>query len=354
MADERTEKATPKRLNEARNKGQIPKSQDFDSAIMLSIGLYLLYLFSPSIMQKLKQITVATLTNLDPALITRENFFGFFAPYMSVMFSILLPILLILLICGVALNYFQIGFLFTLEPLKPDFNKLNPANWIQGFKRILLFDVKTIVELIKSLVKMSIVALVAYSVIMGHKDELLNLLGSELLQSLTVISNIMFQMVSQICMILLLIGIADKIYQKYEFDKSMKMTKEEVKDEAKNAEGDPQIKAKIKSVQFQFAMQRMMSAIPKADVVVTNPTHYAVAIRYDTKVAPAPQVVAKGVDYVAFKIKEIAQNNNIPIIENKPLARTLYKVVPLEGLIPAELYVAVAEVLAYVFKARRM
>ncbi|MDD3014796.1 MAG: EscU/YscU/HrcU family type III secretion system export apparatus switch protein, partial [Candidatus Gastranaerophilales bacterium] len=151
MADERTEKATPKRKNQARNKGQIAKSPDLNSAVMLSIGLYLLYLFSSSIMQQLKQTTVATLTNLDPSLITRENFFGFFSPYISVMFSILMPILIILLICGVALNYFQIGFLFTLQPLKPKFDKLNPANMIKNLKKFFLLDIKTLVELLKSL-----------------------------------------------------------------------------------------------------------------------------------------------------------------------------------------------------------
>lgn len=353
MANERTEKATPKRMNEARNKGQIPKSQDLNAAIMLCVGMYLLFIFSPGIMEKLKQLTVTTLSNLDPSLISRENFFGFFTPYISVTFSILIPLLLILMVCGIALNYFQIGFLFSLEPLKPDFARLSPSSMLQGLKRVLMFDVKTIVELIKSLVKMTVVSLVAYSVIMEHKDELLNLLGAEVAQSFGVIGHIMFQLFTKICVILLFIGIADKKYQSYEFDKSMKMTKEEVKDEHKNTEGDPQIKAKIKSIQFQFAMQRMTSAIPKADVIVTNPTHYAVAIRYDTSIAPAPQVVAKGVDYVAFKIREIAENNNIPIVENKPLARTLYKVVPLDGLIPAELYVTVAELLAYVYKTGR-
>ncbi|MDD3013022.1 MAG: flagellar type III secretion system protein FlhB, partial [Candidatus Gastranaerophilales bacterium] len=244
-------------------------------------------------------------------------------------------------------------FLFTLQPLKPKFDKLNPANMIKNLKKFFLLDIKTLVELLKSLLKMAVVAIVAYLVIIDRKDELLNLLGAEIPQSLAVISNIMFQMLSQICIILILIGIADKKYQSYEHNKSLKMTKNEVKDERKNSEGDPKIKAKIKSIQFQYAMQRMISTIPKADVIVTNPTHYAIAIRYDTKIAPAPQVIAKGVDYVAFKIKEIAQNNNIPIVENKPLARTLYKVVPLDGLIPAELYVVVAEVLAYVYKTRK-
>jgi len=353
MANERTEKPTPKKLSKARDEGKIARSQDLNSAIMLCIGMYLIFIFSSSIMLKLKQLTISTLTNLDPSLVSRENFIGFFAPYISVAFSILLPILLILMIAGIVINYVQIGFLFTLQPLKPDINKLSPSSMLSGLKRIFLFDVKTIVELIKSLIKMIIVAWIAYSVIMGHRNELLNLLGSEVPQALAVIGSIMFEMYTKICIILLFLGVADKKYQSYEFEKSMKMTKEEVKDERKNSEGDPQIKAKIKAIQYQFAVQRMTSAIPKADVVVTNPTHYAVAIKYDTSIAPAPQVIAKGVDYVAFKIKEIAQNNNIPIVENKPLARTLYKVVPLDGLIPAELYVAVAELLAYVYKTGR-
>jgi flagellar biosynthetic protein FlhB len=350
MANERTEKATPKREGDARKKGQIPKSADLNSAIMLCLSMYLIYIFSSSIMTQLKQITVATLTNLDPTLISRENFHGFFSPYISVLFSILMPILLILLVCGVVINYIQIGFLFSLETIKPDFSKLNPADMIKGLKRIFLFDVKTLVELLKSLLKMLIVGWISYVVIMAHKDELLNLLGAEIPQSLAVISAIIFELFSKICIMLLFLGIVDKKYQSYEYDKSLKMTKEEVKDERKNSEGDPQVKAKIKSIQYKFALQRMSSAVPKADVIVTNPTHYAVAIKYDTSVAPAPQVIAKGVDYVAFKIKEIAQNNNIPIVENKPLARTLYKVVPLDGLIPADLYVAVAELLAYVYK----
>jgi flagellar biosynthetic protein FlhB len=348
MASERTEKATPKRRHEARNEGQIAKSQDFNSAVMLAIGLFLIYLYMPSINNKLRFATIDTLSNLDPNKISMENFFGFLAPHIYLLFDILTPILLILLVCGVILNYVQIGPLFSTKAIKPKFNRLSPMEMIKAFKKF--FNLKSLVELLKSLIKMVIVAGVAYSVIDSRKEEIITLLGADLQLSLATISNIIFEMILKMCLVMLVLGIIDKKYQTYEFEKSIKMTKEQVKDERKNAEGDPKIKAKIRSVQMKFAMQRMMGAIPTADVIITNPTHYAVALRYDTGIAPAPQVVAKGVDFIAFKIKEIAKNNNIPIVENKPLARTLYKIVPLDGLIPAELYVAVAEVLAYVFK----
>ena len=181
----------------------------------------------------------------------------------------------------------------------------------------------------------------------------MSLLGADLNLSFMVIANILAQIATQVCIAMLIIGIVDRIYQHFKFEKSLKMTKQEVKDERKNIEGDPVIKNKIKSTQMQFARQMMMSKIPQADVVVTNPTHYAVALRYDNSVVPAPQVVAKGVDFLAFKIREIAENNNVPIVENPPLARTLYKIVPLDGVIPSELFVAVAEVLAYVYKKNK-
>lgn len=351
MANERTEKATPKRQNELRSKGQISKSPDFNSAVMLSVGLYLIYLFAPSIMDKLKFIAVDVFARLDPARISEKNIMSFFDPYISELITILFPFFITLMVIGCALQYFQVGSLFTLEPLKPNFGKLSPMSIIGGFKKF--FNLKSFVELIKSFIKMGIVGGISYSVINERKMEVLALQGAELSKVLLLISNILFQMMTQIFIVLIIVGFLDKKYQKYEHEKSIKMTKEEVKDERKNTEGDPQVKAKVKGIQMQFAMQRMMSSVPKADVILTNPTHYAVALRYDTSIAPTPQVIAKGVDYVAFKIKEIAENNNVPIVENKPLARTLYKIVPLDGLIPADLYVAVAEVLAYVYKTNK-
>lgn len=351
MAGERTEKATPKRRNESRNKGQIPKSQDLNQGVTLAVGIYLISILAPSIMAKFQNSATHIFSNLDPNLINNESIIGFFSPHLYLLFDILLPIMLVLMIAGVIVNLAQVGFFFSLEPLKPKLDKLSPMGMIKGFKKF--FDLKSLVELIKSLLKMAIVAGISYSVINSHRNDLLALLGSDVQQALALIGAIILEMITLITIILLIIGIIDKKYQTYEMEKSIKMTKEEIKDERKNSEGDPQIKSKIRSVQMQFAMQRMMSEVPTADVIITNPTHYSIALRYDTKIAPAPQVIAKGVDFVAFRIRDIAKHNGIPIVENKPLARTLYKIVPLEGLIPAELYVAVAEVLAFVYKQNK-
>jgi len=346
MSDDRTEPA------KLRQEGRIAKSPDFNYAVMLSVAVFLLFLFVPSVIEKLKVISIATLGSLDPHKISNNNLESFMAPYIKSLFDILLPILLIMMVCGILLNYAQVGPLLTFQTIKPKFNKFSPTSMFNNFKRHFVPNVNNIVELLKSFIKMAVIGGVAFSVIIAHKQQLLTLLGADLQLSLGVIGTITFKILTQVCIVLIIFGILDKKYQLYQFEKSIKMTKQEIKDEQRNAEGDPKIKAKVRKIQMQYAMQRMMGAIPKAHVVVTNPTHYAVALKYDPEVAPAPQVVAKGVDFVAFRIKEAAKHHNVPIIENKPLARTLYKIVPLDGLIPAELYVAVAEVLAYVYKTK--
>ncbi len=351
MANERTESATPKRRSQMRNQGKIPKSQDFNNAVMLSIGMYALYLFMPFITSQVKFVAIYTFTDLNPDKISRENLMGYLSPYISILFYVVVPFLIIMMVIGLLMNYFQVGPLFTMQAIKPKFNKLSPFSLIKNLKNIFVPNLKNIVELVKSLIKIAIVGAVAYSVIIARQQEIFNLLGVEILGIMATISDIIFEILIKICLVLIIIGLLDKKYQNFEFEKSIKMTKQEIKDERKNSEGDPKIKAKIKAAQRKFAMQRMMGAVPTADVVITNPTHYAIALRYDKSIAPAPQVVAKGVDYVAFKIREVAKRNGVPIVENKPLARTLYKVVPLDGIIPAELYLAVAEVLAYVYKS---
>ncbi|MEI7473666.1 MAG: flagellar biosynthesis protein FlhB [bacterium] len=348
MSDERTEAATPKRAGQARSKGQIPKSSDFNSAVMLTVACSLLGMFSAGISNKLSAIATYTFSHLNPEDINEKNIMGILIPYFTEMAYILLPIMLILMVAGIALQYAQVGTLFTTETIKPDLSRISPMTILNNFKKFV--SLNSVIELGKSLLKTAIVGGVAYSVINSRKDDILILLGADVGKSLGTVSDVCYQMFMQICIILIILGIADLKYQHYNHHKSLKMTKQEVKDEAKSAEGDPAIKAKIKSIQMKFAMQRMMGNVPKANVIVKNPTHFAVAIQYDPEIAPVPKVIAKGVDYVAFKILEIGKNNNIIIIENKPLARTLYKLVPVDGLIPAELYVAVAEVLAYVYK----
>ncbi|MDD3150107.1 MAG: flagellar biosynthesis protein FlhB [Candidatus Gastranaerophilales bacterium] len=354
MAGERTEEATGKRKSEAQKKGQYGKSQDLDAAIMLSVGFSLLFIFMPFIMDRLTFISTYTFSHLDPSQIDPQNFVSILMPYLKLLSEIVLPFLLILMTVGIIIVRYQVGHVFSLEKIKPDFTKLGPQKMVENAKNAFnIFSVKKIVELVKSFIKMIIVSLFVFNVVNSRKDEIFALLGADIQLSFVTISDILKDIVINVCLVMLVIGILDKKYQDYEFNKSIKMSKEEVKDERKNSDGDPKIKSKIRSIQFQYAQQRMMSAVPKADVVVTNPTHYAVALKYDQDKAVAPQVVAKGVDFIAHKIKEIAEFNNIPIVENKPLARTLYKIVPLEGFIPAELYVAVAEVLAYVYQTNK-
>lgn len=247
----------------------------------------------------------------------------------------------------------DVGPVFTFEKIKLNFKNISPQRIMENVKRLINpFQPRTMVEFAKSILKIVIVAACGFSAVNSRKGDLLGLIGLEIPAALSIVGSILVNMIINMCLAMLVLGYLDKKYQTYEYNKSIKMTKQEVKDEYKDTEGDPKIKAKIKAIQTQMARQRMMSAVPKADVVVTNPTHYAVAIQYDKNVAPAPIVIAKGVDYLAFQIRDIARNNNVPIVENRPVARALYNKVPVDGMIPSDLYVAVAEILAYVFKSK--
>ena len=350
MADERTEEATPKRREDERKKGNIPKSQDLTSALTVSAGVGLLFALAPLIMEKLKNLLYYTCTHLKPDEIETNNILVIFAPYAKITGEILLPFMLGLVVATALILRMQVGALFATEKIKPKIDKLTPSSIVKGLKRILNpFEPKNLMEIGKSVLKMAIVGYCGYSTVNGRKDELLGLLGVDIPTAFAVLANILTQMVINICVAMIIIGFIDKKYQDYEYNKSIKMTKQEIKDEWKNMEGDPIIKSKIRSAQMQFMKQKMMSAVPHADVVVANPTHFSVALKYDKDIAPAPIVVAKGVDYMAFKIREIAKANNVPIVENKPLARSLYKLVQVDHVIPADLYVAVAEILAFVY-----
>lgn len=354
MSSEKTESATPKRREEERKKGNISKSQDLSAALSLSIGVGLLVAQSPRILERLKSLCVYTFTHLKPTEIETKDVIGLLALYAKTAGEIILPFLLTLMIMGALVVRMQVGGLFVVDKLKPDASKFSPANILNGLKKLLNpFNLKNIVELLKNLLKVTIVGSCGYSVINARKEELFGLVGVDVPTALTVLGSILVHMLINMCVVMLILGIIDKKYQDYEFEKSIKMSKQEIKDEWKNIDGDPAVKARIKSEGMKLLQQKMMNAIPQADVVVTNPTHYAVAIKYSKDKAPAPMVVAKGVDFMAFKIREIAQENKVPIVENKPLARSLYKLVPVDGIIPPDLYVAVAEVLAYVYNKNK-
>ena len=260
---------------------------------------------------------------------------------------ILLPVLLIGFAVAFVSDLFQVKWRPTSKPLQPKLSKLNPLN---GVKKI--FSAQSLVELVKSVAKILLIALVTYSYIKNKGGLLYALYDMSMMQAVNLIGETVIELGIRISAIYMIIAGADFMYQKYKFKNDMKMTKQEVKEEYKNAEGDPEIKGKIKARMREASQRRMMQAIPKADVVITNPTHYAVAIRYDTEVAPAPIVVAKGSDYLAQKIKQIARENNVEIVEDKPLARMLFANVDVDKQIPPELYQAVAEILAMVYHAQ--
>ncbi|HNW25372.1 MAG TPA: flagellar biosynthesis protein FlhB [Candidatus Gastranaerophilaceae bacterium] len=350
QAAERTEKATGRRRGKERDKGNISKSQDLISALMITMGVALLSIFSGYVLSNLKNLFYYTFTHLNPKDISTDDILLVFLPFAKTAGQIILPFLLFLMVMGTIVIRLQIGHVFAKEKIKLKLSNISPMKMLQNAKKLFNpVEPRTIVEFVKSLIKLAVVGMCGFSVINGRKDELFGLLGMDIEPAFAIIGSILGQMVVNICLAMLVLGLLDKKYQDYEYEKSIKMTKQEVKDEMKDTEGDPKIKAKIRSIQVKMARQRMFANIPKADVVVTNPTHYAVALKYDKMESPAPRVIAKGVDYVAFRIREIAQENNIPIVENKPLAQALYKLVPLDGVIPADMFVAVAEILAYVY-----
>lgn len=353
MSQERTEKATPKRQAEARKDGNVCKSQDLNHALVLSIAFALFYFFSPAILAKLKFALSYAFTHLHPSELAINNISSILTFYHDLLLKIVVPFFVFLFLAVLMVIGIPLKGLFTLKPLKPKLQKFSPMKMMKSLVNTFnLFKPKKLVELVKSFIKIIVISAFSWSVIANRKIEILGLFGATVETFFIKLGMLLAEIVINICIALLILGILDWIYQKYEFDKSLKMTKQQVKDERKNAEGDPHIKAKIRSIQMQMASSRMMAKVPEADVVVANPTHYAVALKYDTSIAPAPVVVAKGVDLVAFKIREVAENNGITVVENPPLARTLYKLVQIDAIIPAELFAAVAEVLAFVYKKK--
>ena len=317
-------------------------------------GIALLGVFSRYIYTQMTNMLRETFSNLDPASIDTTSIVGILYPYFRYLGIIVLPFLIFLAIFAVIVIRMDVGQVFALSKVKIDLNNLSPKRMLENAKRIVNpFQPRSMVEFAKSILKLVIVGACGFSAINSRKGDLLGLVGLDFPIALNIIGSILVNMIINMCLAMLILGYLDKKYQNYEYEKSIKMTKQEVKDEHKDTEGDPKIKARIRSIQMQMAKQRMMSAVPTADVVVTNPTHYAVAIKYDKTKAPAPMVVAKGVDYLAFQIRDLAKTNNVPIVENRPVARALYNSVPIDGIIPSDLYVAVAEILAYVYNSKR-
>ena len=262
---------------------------------------------------------------------------------------IMLPFMAFGFVVTLLVSIVQVGWKVSTKPMKPELSKLNPLN---GFKRI--FSKDSLFELVKSILKIVIIIYIAYTSIKDNANDLFALYDLGLNQAVALVGTLIINTGIKISIVYLVIGLADFIYQKHKFNEDMKMTKQEVKDEYKNTEGDPQIKGRQRRKMQEVSQKRMMQDVPKADVVITNPTHFAVALKYEAKVSSAPVVLAKGEDYLAQKIKEVARENKIEIVENKPLARMLYHNVDVGAEIPPELYQAVTEVLAAVYKAKNI
>lgn len=348
--DEKTEKPTPKKKRDAREKGQVLKSNDVNSAIIL-IGMFaFLKIFGSVSIRKIMELLQNHLTNFakQEEMLSVQNAASFFFSVIMSIFALLAPILSISFILALLVNYMQVGFLLTTKTLKPDFSKLNP---VAGIKRMV--SVNSLAEMIKAVIKAAIIIIVAYLEIKADLKNYPGLMNRDIVQSIEQIIYVMQRLLLKIGISLIVIAAFDFIYQWRRYYKNLKMSKQEVKEEFRQTEGDPKIKAKIRQKQAQMGMTRMMSEVSKATVIITNPTHYAVALKYDQDQDSAPVVVAKGMDYIAQKIKEKAREQHIEIIEDKPLARALYAAVEIGDTIPQEFFVAVAQILAEIYKIKK-
>lgn len=348
---EKTEPATQKKLNDARKEGQVAKSKEVGNGLGLlslflllkfwigSISISFLELFGGNYnrLTEVVHMPYGTVPMANIEAIIRQN--------MQNMLLIMAPIFLVGVFVAFFCDLVQVKWQPTMSLLQPKFSKLNP---ISGMKK-LFFSSQAVVELIKAIAKIGLIAYIAWKYLKDKLHILFYLLDMPLILSVQEIGGIVIDLGIRISSIYMVIAFADFVYQKWKFKEDMKMTKQEVKDEYKDQEGDPEIKGKQKQRMLEAAKRRMMKALPEADVVITNPTHYAVALKYDSELYAAPIVIAKGADYLAAKIKEIAKEHDIEIYENKPLARMLYTNVEIGEQIPQELYPAVAEVLAYVY-----
>ncbi|MGN0338114.1 MAG: flagellar biosynthesis protein FlhB [Lachnospiraceae bacterium] len=348
---EKTEPATSKKLSDARSEGQVCKSRELDQAASL-VALFLtlkvivsfmgsnflqifhdIYNKIPETVSAREVNSVVVMSYLHQAVLSSVKLAGpFFAVGVAVAFLI---------------NIIQVKWKVSTKPLRPKPDKFNPIN---GFKR--MFSKDSLFELVKSIAKVALIAVIAYTALKSHLEEIFLLYNITLQQAIAEIGTLVIDVGFRISIIYCIIGAADYLYQKHKFNEDMKMTKQEVKDEMKNSEGDPQIKSKQRQRMQEASRRRMMQDVPKADVVITNPTHYAVALKYDAGTGTAPVLVAKGADLIAQRIREIAKENHVEIVENKPLARMIYTNVEIGREIPPELYQAVAEILAAVYRAQ--
>jgi flagellar biosynthetic protein FlhB len=344
---QKTEDPTPKKLEEARKRGQIALSREVNNWVMIFAGTVLIMALSGSVLSELKSMMVIYIEQAH-ALPQAPGGMGVVlgGAVKKVAMIMLLPFLL-LMVAAFLGPFLQVGPLFAPEVIKPDLKKISI---MKGFSR--LFSMRSLVEFLKSLAKLTIVGTVAFVIISPYFDRFEHMIDMPLFIAMEELKTLVVNMLMGILTVLAIIAGADLVYQRHEYNKKMRMSRQEVRDEYKQSEGDPHIKGKLRQLRMEKARQRMMQEVPKADVVITNPTHYSIALKYNPEESPAPIVIAKGINEVALRIREIAKENNIILYEDRPLARALYDFVEIDEMIPTEYFKAVAEVISYVFKLK--
>jgi flagellar biosynthesis protein FlhB len=346
--EDKSEQATPKKRRDARKKGEVAKSRELPSVAVLLAGMMTFVLFGAFMYDRIQDMMVTAFSLPVHNTLSVTELIRFSREMIQQFFWIMTPLAGMIVLAAVVSNILQVGFMINAESLKPKFSKINP---MKGLGR--LFSKQSVMELLKSIFKLTIVGGVGYITIQGEMDNLhtLGYLPHE--EIIVYLFAATFKLFVRCALAMIVIVAIDYAFQKWQFETKLKMSKKEVKDEHKESEGDPMIKSRIRSIQMQMARNRMMQSVPDADVVVTNPTHYAIALKYDDRTMGAPKVVAKGKGEIALKIKEIAGAHQILMVENRSLAQTLYQMVEIGHEVPQLLYQAVAEVLAYVYKQKR-
>jgi flagellar biosynthesis protein FlhB len=345
--EDKTEKATPKKRKEARKKGEIAKSRELPSVAVLLASLITLSIFASYMYTNIKTIMGKSFSLPIGSEVHVQDYVVFGQDMITLFVLTLAPLFAAIVIAAVLSNIMQVGFLLSADSIKPKLSKLNP---LKGFER--LFSKQSIMELFKSLLKLAIVGGVGYLTIKGEIKNLLFLGDMELHSIITYTFATIFKLFITCTIAMIFLVAIDYAFQKWDFEKRLRMSKNEIKDEFKKTEGDPLIKSRIRSIQMQMARKRMMHDVPNADVVITNPTHLAVALKYDGLTMNAPKLLAKGSGEIAKRIKLLAEKHDIPIIENKELARSLYSLVEVAQEVPGVLYQSIAEVLAYIYRIR--
>ncbi len=344
----KTEQPTGKRLQEARQKGNVARSQELSTTIGLAVSFIALYTMGNFMMSTMKSTTRDLLMNLATYEVTEAGVYSLMLKMLLTLTMMVAPFMLVVVVAGVVTSLAQTGgWVLSWEPLSLNLNRLNPVNGVGK-----LFNKDSLFTTFKSFLKIMIVGYMAYKILRQEVESILFLTQSDLQGIIDFVGHISFKLVLHTCGVMLILAIIDYAFVKWRYIEDLKMTKQEVKDEHKNEEGDPKIKAKIRQAQFERSRRRLQKVIPTADVIITNPTHFAVALKYDRDNMAAPVVIAKGVDFLAQKIKEIARESKVMLVENRPLARELYAQVKEGEEIPEALYAAVAEVLAYVYSIK--